>query len=219
MKVHFFPLIACVLACVPAHAELKWDLQKAELSPSPIDTSADAKFGFVNVGATPVTIETVQSSCGCTVPTLEQKTFAPGERGEIGARFIIGDRRGVQNKAIRVGIQGEREPTVLTLVVTIPDPVRITPTMLTWERGEASTPKTITVQAQPNQPVRILKVTATHPNMDARFETIKESAKYRITVTPKSTDAPGFVLLTIDTLLMGQPRAFSSYLQIKLQAR
>ncbi len=212
-------LILVMVACAPARAELKWDSQKLELSPSAIDASADAKFGFVNAGTMPVTIEAVQSSCGCMVPALAKKTYAPGERGEISARFNIGDRRGVQNKTIRVGVQGERDPTLLTLVVNIPDPVRITPAILAWERGEPSTPKTITVQAQPNQPVRVLKVTATHPNMDARVETIKESAEYRITVTPKSTDTPGFVLLTIDTLLMGQPRAFSSYLQIKPPAR
>ena len=54
----------------------------------------------------------------------------------------------VSSKSIRVAIKGEAEPTMLTLVVTIPEPGRITPAMLVWEKGEAGKAKTISVQAQ-----------------------------------------------------------------------
>ena len=127
-------LLVCFLFLgIASHAQLKWDTQKADLTPRPTDASVDAKFGFVNAGDSAVTIESVQSSCGCTIPTLAKKTYAPGDRGEILARFTIGDRRGIPSKTVRVAIQGEQEPVVLTLVVNIPEPARITSAMLVWE--------------------------------------------------------------------------------------
>ena len=212
-------LTICVLTCVPLRAELKWDTQKAELSPQPGDAFVETKFGFVNAGQAAVVIDSVQSSCGCTIATLAKTTYAPGERGEILARFNIGDRRGVNSKSIRVAIKGEPEPAVLTLVVTIPEPARITPAMLVWDKGEAGKAKTISVQAQPNQPVRVLKVTSSTPNFTIAVETSREAQEYRITVTPQNTETPGFALLSIETLLMGQRKIFPAYAQIRPRPR
>ena len=212
-------ILLCASGGLPLHAELKWDTQKAELSPQPGDAFVETKFGFVNAGQTAVVIDSVQSSCGCMIATLAKTTYAPGERGEILARFNIGDRRGVNSKSIRVAIKGEPEPTVLTLVVTIPEPARITPAMLVWEKGEAGKAKTISVQAQPNQPVRVLKVISSTPNFTAAVETIQEAQEYRITVTPQNTETPGFALLSIETLLLGQKKTLAAYAQIKPMAR
>ncbi len=110
----------------PLRAELKWDAQKLDLKPRPTEATAEAKFGFVNAGKSGVTIEAVKSSCGCTVPTLAKMTYAPGERGELTARFNIGDRRGAQSAMIRVSVKGQREPTMLTLNVAIPEVARLT---------------------------------------------------------------------------------------------
>ena len=43
--------------------------------------------------------------------SLAKMTFAPGERGEILARFNVGVRCGLVVKTIRVSIAGEPEPT------------------------------------------------------------------------------------------------------------
>jgi len=212
-------IVSCLLLAGASQAQLKWDTQRVELTPLLTDASVDAKFAFVNAGNGTVTIENVQSSCGCTIPTLAKKTYAPGERGEILARFNIGDRRGVQDKTIRVSVQGEREPAVLSLIVKIPESAEITPTMLVWERGEANKSKTISVKALPNQPLRILQVTPSITNIKAQVTTIQEAKEYLITVTPESTATPGFVLLTIDALLMGQKKTLTAYAQIRPAAK
>ena len=215
----FLLLLCSAVAAVPVHAQLKWDTEKVELSPLATDAYADAKFGFVNAGQETMTIETVQSSCGCTVPTLEKKTYAPGERGELLARFLIGDRRGVQEKTIRVQIKGERDPTLLALVVKIPEVVRITPPILIWEQGGTPAPKTFSVQAQANNQVRIQKATTTKPEMGIALETVTEAKDYRITITPKNTDQPGMALVTIEALVVDKPMLFTAYLQIKPKPR
>jgi len=99
MKAHNpFPVLprAVFLLVALAHpllAELKWDPMRLDLKPRPSDTVAEGKFGFVNAGKEAVTIEAVKSSCGCTVPTSEKMTHDPGERGEVVARFNIGERK------------------------------------------------------------------------------------------------------------------------------
>ena len=49
-------------------------------------------FAFRNIGDDPVTIMRVTSSCGCTTPRLDKRTYAPSESGAITARFEIGQR-------------------------------------------------------------------------------------------------------------------------------
>ena len=53
----------------------------------------------MNEGQTAVTNESLKPSCGCTTAELEKKTYAPGEKGEVRARFDIGQRVGVQSKS------------------------------------------------------------------------------------------------------------------------
>jgi hypothetical protein len=180
-------------------AELKWDTQRIDLRPRVVDTMAEGKFGFVNAGKEAVTIESVKSSCGCTVPTLAKTKYAPGERGEVTARFNIGDRRGAQSATIRVSVKGEPQPTLLTLKVAIPEVAKMTRRLLVWAPGEKAETKTIDVEALPNQPVRVVKVTSSVPNFEARVETIAEAAKYRIIVKPGSTEQSGFAALNIET--------------------
>lgn len=214
----FVAILICLSAGLPLHAGLNWDTQKAELFPKAADPVIETKFGFVNSGQSAVEILKVHSSCGCTIPTLARTVYAPGERGEILVQFTIGERRGVETKNLRVEIKGEPEPTVLTLVVTIPEPARITPIRLVWEVGEAIAAKTISIEALPDQPIRVVNVMPTNPNFTATVATVQENKEYVITVTPKSTETAGMVLLKIETILTERPKVFSAYAQIRTRS-
>ncbi|MDC0178135.1 DUF1573 domain-containing protein, partial [Polaribacter sp.] len=39
-------------------------------------------FVFTNIGDKPLIIETIKSSCGCTVPKKPEAPIMPGEKGE-----------------------------------------------------------------------------------------------------------------------------------------
>jgi hypothetical protein len=207
--------IAVVSSAGMMRAELTWDARRIELAPSVFETAADAKFGFVNSGDQPVIIESAKSSCGCTIPKLEKNTYAPGERGEIVAHFNIGDRRGIQNVAIQVAIRGKQAPDVLSLVLKIPIPASVTPSMLVWGKDESNAAKTIMVEAMEGLPLRVEKVQPSNADFDTSVETEQEGAKYRIVVTPKSTARSSVTVLNIDTLLGDKKKMLQAYAQVR----
>lgn len=214
MKTWFITL---ALACSHgmAHGELKWDRDRVELKPQAMDTFADAKFGFVNAGKESVTIESLKASCGCTAPSLPKMTFAPGERSEVVARFDLTGRRGLQTKTVNIQILGQKEPVVLTLAVSIPDLVKMTPPLVAWEQGESGKPKTISLQAVEGMPAKVISVVSSEARMTTSLATIREGKEYSITVTPDTTLTPSFAALTIQVEVKDQKRSVIAYAQVK----
>ena len=209
-------LIAAALGtAVRLQAEMKWDATTIELAPTVSDVTEEAHFKFVNAGNDTVTIESVKPSCGCTIAELEKKTYSAGERGEVLARFEIGDRKGMQNVTIQVIAAGRREPFALSLIVKIPNPARIDPTALVWGKDEPTTPRTITVAAVEGQPLQVEKVSSSNAEFDARLEPSADDAGYRIVVTPKRTDRPMITLLNIDARVMGRQKVLQATAHVR----
>ena len=85
------------------HAALTWDVMSIDAKVAADDKKVSHAFTFTNVGAAPVAIERVKSSCGCTSAKLGDKhVYAPGESGVIQAEFVFGFRKGRQVKTITV---------------------------------------------------------------------------------------------------------------------
>ena len=202
-----------------AHAALKWEQLRADLAPGPKDKTVEAIFAFVNEGQATVTIESLKSSCGCTTAALDKKIYAPGEKGEVRARFDIGQRRGLQVKTIAVKIQDEPQPTILTLAVALAEPMKLKPALVVWEKGEATTAKTMTLDALPGQPIRAVKVTSTDARMHATVQTSKGGESCTISIAPESTETAGFATLTIDAELAGSTQTLRAYAQVKPAAQ
>ena len=198
-----------------ARAALKWEQLRADLAPGPKDKTVEATFAFVNEGTATVTIESLKSSCGCTTAALDKKVYAPGEKGEVRARFDIGQRRGLQTKTIAVKFQDDPTPAILTLAVAIAEPVKLKPALVVWEKGAANKAKSMAFAARPGQAIRAVKVTSSDPRMRATLETIKEGESYAITIAPESTDAAGFATITIDAEIAGTMQTLRGYAQIK----
>lgn len=59
-------------------------------------------FEFTNTGNSPLIIEKVKASCGCTTPNWPKTPIAPGEVGEITATYNSKGRPGKFNKVIRI---------------------------------------------------------------------------------------------------------------------
>ncbi|WP_264519710.1 DUF1573 domain-containing protein [Flavobacterium sp. N1994] len=86
-----------------------------------IQHNADGKreFVFVNNGNKPLTIESTQGSCGCTVPTKPEKPIQPGEKGVIGVKYAT-DRVGAFTKTVTVKSNATGQETkVLTIKGTV----------------------------------------------------------------------------------------------------
>ena len=55
--------------------------------------SYKGEFKFKNVGEGTLKINKIKSTCGCTVPKLEKKTYAPGESGTIKVTYRSSSRQ------------------------------------------------------------------------------------------------------------------------------
>lgn len=86
-----------------------------------IPHNADGKreFVFVNNGNKPLTIESTQGSCGCTVPSKPEGAIAPGAKGVIGVKYAT-DRVGAFTKTVTVKSNAAGQETkVLTIKGTV----------------------------------------------------------------------------------------------------
>ena len=73
------------------------------------------EFVLTNNGNKPLTIESTQGSCGCTVPTKPEKPIQPGEKGVIKVHYAT-DRVGQFTKTVTVKSNAAGQETkVLTI--------------------------------------------------------------------------------------------------------
>lgn len=71
-------------------------------------------FTFSNSGETPLLIQNVKTSCGCTVPEWPKKPIKPGENGKIEIEYDT-THPGMFQKTITVFYNGKNSPETLTI--------------------------------------------------------------------------------------------------------
>lgn len=85
----------------------------------PHNAEGKREFVFVNNGNKPLTIESTQGSCGCTVPSKPEGEIAPGAKGVIGVKYDT-SRVGPFTKTVTVKSNATGQETkVLTIKGTI----------------------------------------------------------------------------------------------------
>lgn len=63
---------------------------------------AEHTFTFKNIGKSPLIINNVLTTCGCTVPKWPENPILPGKKGEIIVAFDSSSKIGRQNKVITI---------------------------------------------------------------------------------------------------------------------
>ena len=181
-----------------AYGDLKFEKTEVDIRPSPTDTTAVAHFKYENTGTKPIHIASVQTSCGCTVATLKSNDVAPGDKGEITATLNIGNRMGMQTKAITVNSDDPAHPqTILTLKADIPVLLEVQPIFVFWKQDDEMKPKIITVTAPKDSPVKKITVTSTDPDITAKVEP-DGPKKWNVSVVPKDKEKLHNATLTIN---------------------
>jgi hypothetical protein len=194
-----------------ARAELKWEQTAIELHPALGEKQAVGHFKYENVGKTPVRIKSARSSCGCTVAQSQKEDVQPGQKGEITATFTIGDRTGIQAKAITVETDDPAQPVAqLMLKTVIPQMLTIAPAFVYWTIGEETKPKTIVVKADKDFHAKNLTVTSSSPEFVVKVEPSSEG-QWKIQVEPKQTTHVMVTALTIRSdIPKDSPKSFSA---------
>ena len=209
------------LACLaPAFCfgALHWDTQKIELTAKSGDKEAVGIFRFANSGNAPVTITTIQPSCGCTTAELAKRTYAPGETGEIKAVFTLGDRVGVQEKSIHVATdEASGKPVSLILRVVIPELFTYTPRVLVWKSEDGQSQKESVISVLGPHKITAIEVKAVTPAAaTTQIETIEPGTKYRLLVRPDSPAKPVTVTIScVATFADGMTQTFAIYALVR----
>ncbi|MFR9166981.1 MAG: DUF1573 domain-containing protein [Dysgonomonas sp.] len=110
MKKLSFLLMFTILSFGYIMAQDKKDAPKAEFETTVHDFGKIAEeigqvtctFTFTNTGKTPLIINSVNASCGCTTPSYTSDPVLPGKKGEIKVAYSATGRVGTFEKGIRV---------------------------------------------------------------------------------------------------------------------
>ena len=183
-----------------AFGQLTWENPEQTFNSKPQDESVVAKYRFTNTGKQSLKIENVKTSCGCTTTALTKTEYAPGESGEIEAKFVFSGRTGRQEKAITVTTSAApQEPTILRLFVNIEETVKIQPEVVFWRVGEQPEPKTIHIAVADDSPAKIISVISDNDSVKVQITEVKLGKEYEVQVTPDSVSQPAAATLMIRT--------------------
>lgn len=200
-----------------AFGQLTWETTEQSFNSKPQDKEVVAKYKFTNTGPAPVRIRNVRTSCGCTTAALSKTDYAPGESGEIEARFTFSGRTGRQEKAISVDTTANPEqPTILKLHVYIQETVKIEPEIVLWRVGEPPDPKAIHIAVADDASAKIISVTSDNPALKVKLTELKPGKEYEAQITPESANRPAAATIMIRTdYPPDNPEAKYAYARIK----
>ncbi|HSI10153.1 MAG: DUF1573 domain-containing protein [Rariglobus sp.] len=212
-------LVLGLLLAPLAQAALVFEQTKVTLEPAkPVD-HLDTEFAFKNTGTAAVTVTTITASCGCTVPALEKKDYAAGEKGVLKIRFDVGDRQGPQNRTVTV-VTDDGASQTLTLIVNLPLRSFIVPRLLLY-RAKDTADKTATITFSQDLPVEITAVTSSDPAFTVTSSVEQAGAVYKLTahlVNPESATAARATVLVRSRGASGAVSTDSYYLRYEPSA-
>lgn len=187
MKPIFLIILAALAALSPAaHAKLEFEQTTVSLDAALFDEESEATYRFINVGDAEIEITRVSASCGCTVPALAKRIYAPGESGEITATFRFGQRVGHQVNSITVQTNSPQNPVYrLQMQTEIPEWAVRSPALLRWTTGSEPQPQQFIID---NIHAQVEVESVPEETAHFRITKVEESAGRMVfEVTPKDT--------------------------------
>jgi hypothetical protein len=184
----------------PVFGQLKWENPEQTVTAKPTDKVLVTKYRFTNVGTTPVKITDLRTSCGCTTAFLEKKEYAPGESGEIEAKFKFKGEVGRHEKWIVVSTDWvPPQPKTLIFAVNVPEAITILPEIVFWRVGDQLKPKTVRIAVPDEIPAKVVSVQADNGTVKLELHEIRPGKELEVKVTPITTSQPGSATLLIRT--------------------
>ncbi|MEZ5276606.1 MAG: DUF1573 domain-containing protein [Opitutaceae bacterium] len=200
LRLWILTLAVSALGSLSASA-LEWATTRISVEAAPEQESFEGVFAFTNTGDKTVTIDSVRSSCGCTVPALTKHEYAPGESGEIKAVFTFGTRTGPQRKTIAVMTDEQGAERVdLVLEVSIPSLIEVNPFFVFWRKGDSPI-EAKTIEVRVSDPTLIAPVSVESPSESFATELrpTDDPAVFQLAITPLSTETAGNTHFLIKT--------------------
>ena len=117
MKFNFSVLLLFMGLSLSAQPKIVFDKTQHDFGKvSEGDGVASYDFRFTNAGATPLIIQDVRTTCGCTTPEWTKQPIRPGASGFIKVSYDVKGRPGAIDKTITVHSNSSSSPDNLRIV-------------------------------------------------------------------------------------------------------
>ncbi len=198
-------------------AALVWRSTEVQLKTELDQPMAAGVFYFKNAGDHAVRILSLTPSCDCLQPALKQNVYAPGEAGEIRVEFSLGGRAGRQEKNIAVLTSDDapNAPTVLKMIVDIPEPVVLQPRFLFWRLGEDPAAKDIEIIIAEPAKTTLGDAQCATAGFSVQLESAGSAGHHRLRIKPIDTKQLLQATIRLNATVNGQPRVFVLYAAVK----
>ncbi len=182
------------------------------------DKPVSHEFKFTNTGKSTLIISNTQGSCGCTVPALSKREYAPGESGTIAVTYNPHNRRGKQHTTVTVTSNDPvRAAVVLNVESHVIPMVQIDPPIVnfgTVNKGTASS-QSVTVSTRIPD-LKVTEVITNNPKVTAKAgEGVKtvldgtDVTQYPITLTLDPTTEVGQIQVQVSIMTTDGTKALS----------
>jgi hypothetical protein len=118
-------IISCLFLSAEKGPQLKFKQETKDFGNVKQGEVLDTVFEFTNAGDTPLLIEKVRTSCGCTAALASEQKIEPGKKGEVKVTFNTRGFGGEVSKYVYVESNDSHKPTTqLTVKASIDVPPR-----------------------------------------------------------------------------------------------
>jgi len=159
------------------HPQINFDKTSNDFGVIDDDHPVSTEFKFSNTGTTMLNIAETKGSCGCTVPALEKKDYAPGEGGVIKVTYNPHGRRGKQQTTVTVTCNDPLKPSqILELHSEIKPLMMLEPQVASLNqvpKGKATT-TTVMVTSR-EKDLTPTQVTSSSPAVTAKLGETKDA--------------------------------------------
>ncbi len=142
-------------------------------------------FKFTNIGKGNLIITEIRSTCGCTVPALEKKEYAPGESGSVEVRFTAPEVEGDVVKHLYIQSNDKQTPEAeLIIKGKVVTRVKVEPQLIKLSlKGENGACPAIKLNSTDGIPFAVTRFEATANCLTADFD--PNAAAAEIVLKPK----------------------------------
>jgi len=143
-------------------------------------SASSCEFKFCNDGKGTLVISNIGKSCGCTVPELAKKDYAPGECGTLKVTYNADKAAGARSRRLTVYSNDPNNPNVeLTIKAVITQKVEFEPKKLEFTlKGENAGAAELTIRSVDNQPFSVTSFKATSDAVTAQFDPAAKDTKF-----------------------------------------
>jgi hypothetical protein len=118
-----------------------------------------------------------------------QERIGPGQKAEIRVTLDLKGLAGRQEKIVTVTTdEAGAKPTILTLVVNLPEPVKIAPRFVYWRVGEAASDKEVQLSFSRDTEGVVEELACADSSFAVRIEPSADPLSFRLMLRPVSTE-------------------------------